>query len=322
MKKYTIDGTFFLGEYGKTQCLFLPAVDSMEKGSSWGRLHVDLKLSRKGICHIYVLADDTKPAVDSCMERAAFFHTYGKKAGTNCCDMLLNELRGRYLWICIEAAAGGAELGGIFLENPGDEFMQMFPEVYQEPGGFFERYLSIMSTIYRDMQGKIDGSAHILDVDVTDRELVRRYMRWFGFSAAGAGLTPQEERLLLPQLYWLNRRKGTKAAVLRLCNIFLGMEPAVMYVKDSQLFLLFTREINHRTIEKFRSILDRFLPAGCKAQIVRGKEPAGCDGHSYMDINSIICAVPPGALDEEKVCGSCVLEGEHNGILYSNCEDQ
>lgn len=308
MKRYTIDGTFLLGEYGKTQCLFLPVVDSMEKGSSWGRLHVDLKLSRKGICHIYVIADDTKPVIDEGLEKTVYFYTYGKKAGTNCCDMLLNEQRGRYLWICIEAVAGGAELNGIFLENPGDEFMQMFPEVYQEPGGFFQRYLSVMSTVYRDMQNKIDDSAHILDAGVTDRELVRRYMRWFGFSAVRAGLTPGEERMLLPELYWLNRRKGTKAAVLRLCNIFLEAEPAAMYVKDGQLFLLFTGEMQTNMAEKFGSILNRFLPAGCKAQIVWGREPSTCDGHCYMDINGRIYEAPQGALYEEHMCGGCVLD--------------
>ncbi|KMZ53599.1 hypothetical protein [Dorea sp. D27] len=315
MKRYKVDGTFSVMPGTETGRVFLPVTDSMEKNTMWGRLHTRMRLPEKGLCHIYTLAGNDREEIEQllrCTEagpdkKAGLFYTYGRKAGTNSEDVLLYDMRGRYLWIYIEVAGPGrAVLDNIFIENPGDEFMQMFPEVYQEPGGFFQRYLSVLSTLYRDMQKKIDESASLLDEETADRELVRLYTRWLGFDGARLGLSEKEERMLLMNLYWLNRRKGTKEAVLRLCDIFMEAGPNVMEVGKEELFLAFERQADADRNKKFARILGRFLPAGLRVRIVCGKEPACCDGHMYLDVNGVIAPFPEGALDTGEQCGKCV----------------
>lgn len=316
MKRYTVDGIFSVRPGAGTGRVFLPPADSMEKDTMWGRLHIRMRLPENGLCHIYTLAGNNKEMAEQLPDsagadpdkRAGFFHTYGRKAGTNSENVLLSDMRGRYLWIYIEAAGPGkAVFDEIFIENPGDEFMQMFPEVYQEPGGFLERYLCVLSTLYRDMQRKIDESASLLDAESADRELVRLYTRWMGFGGVRLGLTEKEERMLLLNLYWLNRRKGTKAAVLRLCDIFMETGPNVMDVAKEELFLAFEQQPDPGRGEKLSRILKRFLPAGLRVRIVCGQESACCDGHIYMDVNGMLAPLPEGSLDTGAQCGRCTV---------------
>ena len=320
MKRYSMDGTYTAVPGTRMKQIFLPVVDSMEKNTMWGRLHLRIRLVGSGLCHVYVLSDNKKDEIGHLLgseetpdeKKAEFFYAYGRKAGTNCENMLLYEMRGRFLWIYIELTCSEkAVVDDIFIENPGDEFLQMFPEVYREPGGFFQRYLSVMSTLYRDMQKSIDEGAGLLDEREADRRLIRLYMRWLGFDGARHGLTEQEERALLRDLYWLNRRKGTKAAVLKLCHIFTGGEPVLMFMNGRELFLAFEErpgafgEILSKA-RKLSDILKRFLPAGTGVRIVCGKEPAGCDGHTCLDINGSIETMPEGALDKGMQCGRCI----------------
>lgn len=316
MKRYKVDGIFSVRPGAETGRIFLPPVDSLEKNTMWGRLHIRMRLPEDGLCHIYTLAGNDQVMAGQRLDsadvdpdrKAGLFHTYGRKAGTNSENVLLNDMSGRYLWICIEAMGSGkAVFDEIFIENPGDEIMQMFPDVYQEPGGFFQRYLSVLSTLYRDMQSKIDESASLLDGENADRELVRLYARWMGFGGVRLGLTEKEERMLLLNLYWLNRRKGTKAAVLRLCDIFMEAGPNVMDVAKEELFLAFEQQPDPVRSEKFSRILKRFLPAGLRVRIVCGQEPARCDGNIFMDVNGVLAPLPEGCLDTGAQCGRCTV---------------
>ncbi|BDF04139.1 hypothetical protein [[Clostridium] hylemonae] len=315
MKRYSIDGRFTADAGREAKRIFLPVTDSMEKNTVWGRLHVKMQLPAKGLCHVYVMAGNEKDDIERLLndraepeeKKAELFDTYGRKAGTNSENMLLYEVQGRFLWIYIEIlCSGSGAVYDIFLENPGDEFMQMFPEVYREPGGFFQRYLSVLSTLYRDMQRKIDGSAGLLDEASADRDLVRLYMRWMGFDGARLGLTEKEERALLGNLYWLNRRKGTKAAILKLCAIFMEEEPMILLMEDRELYLAF-REAEPEKAKKLSNILRRFLPAGIRVRIICGQEPARCGGHFFLDINSSIDTLPAGALDTARQYGRSII---------------
>lgn len=300
MKRYSISTPYTLELQGEARYCFLPVIDSMEPGCRWGRLHIDMRLPSNGICHVYAAAKDE--------DEQPNFRKEGRNVGTNCSDMLLFQEQGRYLWICVELlGCGRAGLKDIYVVRPGTELLLIFPEVYQEHGTFLERYLAIFSTLYEQMQEKIEGSEGLLDCRKADRSLVRRYLGWMGLGSLKAGLTEDEERRLLTDLYWLNRRKGTRAAAFKLAELLLGQGPIIMEARGRELWMIFREEKREDEKQKFMAVLKEFLPAGMKANLVCGKQVACCDSHAYLDLNGAIYEHPEGTVDRGQAVGMCAL---------------
>lgn len=188
----------------------------------------------------------------------------------------------------------------------------MLPEIYRDNGTFLERYLAIFSTIHEDMQRKIEDSAGLLECEKADAKLIRLYLGWLGLENMKAGLKEEEERLLLANLYWLNRRKGTRAAALRVAELLLGQEPAIMEARGEELLMIFREAKKEDEKQKFLAVVKQFLPAGLKVVLVCGKGMACCDRHAYLDLNGMLDALPEGVLDAGQTLGACML-GEERG---------
>lgn len=321
------------------------AIDGIEDDAQWGRLHLDWELDEDMVVTAYVAAtnskyvwqDDQQFYFDEVLHdeetspdlKRNFMEYIQAKKVINQQNVLLYDLNGRYLYIMIEVQGlGKGKFSHIFVDNQGDLFMDTFPEVYREHGGFFHRYLSVFSSVYMDFQEKIDNVTEILDIDTAPVELLPTFGRWMGLDISGDFLKEERMRQLVKEAYQLNRMKGTKAALERVSEIILG-EKVIVLEKNvlrgdtqassqelyEELYGSGTYDVTmliHTYVpenQKFQLLflLNQFKPVRSRLK-VRFLEPKGdLDGHTYLDMNAVVAEVAQGVLDERQGMDSSIL---------------
>nr|MCR4903166.1 phage tail protein [Butyrivibrio sp.] len=233
------DNSLVLDKDSLFHSLFIPSLDGVDKESTWGRLSFDILIDEDMIYYAYVLAYDEEsfydnenrlvniqeyllnPDIDG-TKKVLMMQQLGATRFISQKDVLLYNLKGRYLYIAIEVfGEGSAYISNIKVDAIGDNFMNTFPEIYHDRDSFFHRYLSIYSSIYNDMQDKIDNMHEILDLDTCSTELLELYSSWMGIDLHGGFLSEDVLRKLVKELYNLNKMKGTKASIKRLLEIVL-----------------------------------------------------------------------------------------------------
>lgn len=161
-------------ERGEGHFLVLGVFNSYRKGYAWGRLHFQAELPKGSICIVRGFAVEGEEAAQeingylldnsgSYGEKKQYFIHLGELESVNHSDILLYKLAGQYLFLSLEILGEGEGcIKDMVLYNPGDNFMQTFPEIYQEPGGFFHRYMSVFSTFTLKWGRPWRGWKHIL----------------------------------------------------------------------------------------------------------------------------------------------------------------
>lgn len=327
--------------------LILDALDSATEDCPWGRLCFDGAFDSDTVYYIYVFAQNQKQfihdgeiqEIDSFMKnteisfavKKEFMKLAGVQRFINKQDMLLYDIKGRYLWIAVELLGEGkGSLSKLRVQSPGDNFMQAFPEVYQNYGDFFHRYISIFSTVYNEFQEQIDNRYQLLDLEQAPIELLNQYAEWLGLIVQGEFLSEDAMRTLIKDAYLLNKYKGTRKAIERICEIILGETPIIVeknslsgYVRnedDRVMNRLYGRSVHDVTLmvtgyvdEKKRAqllyLLKQFKPVRTRLRIVFLQETGILDGYSYMDMNARTFEQKIGTLDEHQLMdGMIILE--------------
>lgn len=312
--------------------IVFPALDSGSNDTEWGRLSFQIQNLKDGTYTVYAAASDDKADVPmgseiNIKEKAEWIGQNGIEI-TGHKDILLYHLKGRYLWCCIEVFGEDGTLSNLFVELPGDNFMQTFPEIYQEEGSFFHRYLSIFSTMYNEYQRKIDSAWEYLDLQTAGPELLVIYAKWLGLSIESEILEEKILRKLVQNLYSLYKIKGTKKALKNLVKIILDEECII--VERNLLETSLTREeeeiinrlygnemqditlmINRKAEEKIQArlqyFLKQFLPIRCRLNLVFYGECSSMDSYCYLDRNARIHTTPKGSLDKQRLLDESVL---------------
>lgn len=325
--------------------IFLRKLDSVEKDCRWGRIHLEYTLPLESVCIVHVLVSNEKEfagekgavPIDDFLcdatvpteEKEKFFRQENALLFMNCRDILLYEKRGRYLWIWLQVfGAKTGKIGTIRVQNPGDHFMDTFPEIYQEEGGFFHRYLSVFSSIYQDFQEKIDHMEDWLDFDTAPAELLPIYGSWLGLDISGDFLGEAQIRRLLKEVSNLNRIKGTRACLERVLGIVwkdtavlversrisedMSGEEEVLYemlygksVYDVTVLLEGEEEENLRSSLLF--LLNQFKPLRARLNLVFLSESAALDSYCYLDWNARLCGTADGKLDQHRQFGQTFI---------------
>lgn len=330
---------------GTRHALFLPAINSYEENSMWGRFCLKASLPKSCILVLRAFARDgevgaqeKKGEVDEYLldenvpleDKLRLFEHGDCAKSVNCQNLLLYELRGQYLWLCVEIiGAGEGELSGLYLESQGDNFMQTFPEIYQERGSFFHRYISIFSSMYQELQDKIDHVEEWLDVEKAPEPLLHYFAGWLGLKLEGE--FPEEIlRCLLKEAYGLNRIKGTRQAVISLVELVLGEK--VIVVERNLLNQQADREeeklydqlygtskqditvlINRKSDEKLQAqllhLLKQYKPVRSRIRLVFYRDINSLDSYCFLDGNARLGYLTGGLLDENySMDGSVILE--------------
>lgn len=307
--------------------VFLPALDSAWPDCVWGRVSLKCALGPESMLTVRAFASDQDrlirkgetvrinsvlldPEIPREEKERLFTLAEGmERSGTP--DVLLKGQRGRYLWLWLEISGGdGGRLEDLRVYVPGDNFFRTLPQVYQADGDFLERWLSIFSTMYQELQEEIDGLPDLLDIDTAPEPLLPMFASWLGLDPGD--LTAEELRGLLKAAPELLPRKGTRWAVERVVKLFV---PEDVYIVERNLLSPgqrdtlygstpydFTVLLARRRDERLQMCLERligwFKPARARCQIVFLAEAGGLDAFTYLDINGTMLQSAPGSLDD------------------------
>ncbi len=312
------------------------SIDGVESGAKWGRFHLDYNLDEDMVVTTYAVALDEKeflwksgyvdlnsilqnPEIPA-EEKVKLLEALDAKKQINQKDILLYELEGRYLYLCIEVLGlGNGEFWNLFVNNQGDIFLNTFPEVYREYGSFFHRYMSVYSALYMDFQEKIDNVADFLDIDTAPVQLLPIFCQWMGLDVSGDFLTEDKLRMLVREAYQLNRTKGTREALLRVCEIILDEKVVIL---EKNVIRENTQAETHKIYEELYGnglydvtllihtfvlenqksqlefLLNQFKPVRSRLRIKFLDKKDSLDGHVYLDVNAYVMDTRNVVLDE------------------------
>lgn len=322
--------------------LILNQVDGVEEDAKWGRLKFDCLFAEDVIYTVYIFATNfeefnrrgTMTGVDAFLmgedtieTKKEFFRLIEAKKFINQNDLLLYDVQGRYLHIMIEVqGCGEGYIDNCSINSQGDFYMESLPEVYQEYGSFLHRYLSIFSSLFMDLQEKVETIDEIFDLDKTPINLLPIFGKWLGIDVSGDFLTEEKLRTLIKEAYMLNRMKGTRKALERLTEIIL--EEKVILLEKNQLsedatelenFEELYGSGNHDVTMLIRSyvpenqksqllfLIKQFVPIRCNLNIRFLEDSTGLDDHMYMDVNTQISDDRTGELDSRQMMDGSIL---------------
>ncbi|MCR4720850.1 MAG: hypothetical protein K5655_03900 [Lachnospiraceae bacterium] len=345
-------GRLFCDDSDRMHYLFLPPFDGGKPDSEWGRLKFDISVPDDTEVTIFCFATDTleftrrhQPAnmqeflcdvKENPGVKLELFSIAGAKSIRGASDMLLYEIRGRYLFVCIRIEGNfEGPLSDIKIINPGDTFMMTLPEIYRKRNSFLHRYLSVLSSIFNDFQDKIDGYRVNLDPDVADKELLVTYAGWMGIDLSGDFLDESRLRMLVKEAPMLNRKKGTKVALERLCEIVLsekcivvenfgGSETGMFGESRFDVTILIKSFVEEKKKSQLYFLLNQFVPVRTHLRIIYLEGRSGLDTHSYLDINATVFDTRNGKLDKHmSLDGNVLMPGEpaEEGVILSDDGD-
>jgi len=331
LKGFSIeDGVLRINGCKKASC-YLAALDGTEKDQSWGRVHicaeftglVSLQINAMAFNEKVVKIQKTTMDIEAFFQNEAIedekkeelFEIFGGIRAKQQKECLLYSLKGRYLWIAVTAEGeGSGSIEAVKVYQKGDEFMDVFPEIYQERNSFFHRYLSVFSAIYQDFGHKLGHIYELFDPDTAPPGHLLKLAGWLGLDVKGDFLDEKALRALVKQAYSLNKYKGTKMALERVIEIVLG-ERAIIKEKciekeyiskgdgkkeqeqKEDIIILIKTEVEQKKRASLLFLLEQFKPIKCSMRIIFLKKGERMDGQSYMDINAMTAEPAFGSLD-------------------------
>lgn len=325
-KAFTKDMEIFengiIASESRQECaLALLPIDCGETDAEWGRLWFESKRAGNVAFIVYAAASNRylEPEERSIDGYRQLMHKLDSVSMVNVSDMLLYKLSGRYLYVYIEVTGEGINtISNIRVDRQGDNFMQTFPEVYQENNSFFHRYMSIFSSMYNDLEEEIDALPQMLDLDTCDEQLLPVYAKWLGIDVGDGFFETNTLRALVKEAHVLNRMKGTRWCLERIFEIILGEKCIIVERNSVQDYLtaeqydaynslygdsiydvtmLVKCSMNETLQSQLQYILDQFLPARCQLHIIQLNNTGALDSHSYLDINARVYNTSGGNLD-------------------------
>lgn len=327
-------GELLCDESQSLHYLFLTPFDNGVEDGEWGRFVFDANIPEDTEITIFYFASNTldftrkeQPAripeflcgEDEPSTKLELFRIAGATEVRATTDTLMYGVNGRYLFVAIRIEGSfDGPIKNIRVVNPGDTFMNVLPEIYNKRGEFFHRYLSVMSSLFNDFQDKIDNYERFLNPDYADSQLLSTYAGWMGIDVSGNFLEEETLRTLVKEAPVLNRKKGTKAALQRICEIVLS-EKCIIVERKADLgsdkfgddrfdvTILVKTFVEDKKKSQLFFLLSQFVPVRSHLQIIYLDKNSELDTHSYLDINASVFNTQEGVLDGHMLLDSNIL---------------
>lgn len=250
-------------------------------------------------------------------------------------EMLLHEVRGRYLWFVIEMYAQQERQGiyDIQIYFPGQSWMKYLPEIYQKADeeSFLERYLGIFQTIYEDVNDEIREVSKYFDIDTAQGDYLTWLAEWLGIENSYIW-SEKQLRHLLHNGVSLYQRRGTRQGLADFISLYTGEEPYIveyhqlqyfrndkrrfeqlqrLYGSNAYSFTVLVREqvVDSQWKQKaLVKIIEEIKPAQMEWRIVIIKPYIFIDRYSYVGINSVLGKYTSMVLDGRSAVLFTVLE--------------
>ena len=296
--------------------------EGTEDGALWGRFSFDMELPEDTLLSVYCLASDEDGimTIDDMKKMGASRHI-------NCDDMLLYDMKGRFLYIAFEVeGAGKVRLSSMKADSKGDIFMESLPEIYNERGSFFHRYLSIFSSCFTDLQEEIDMLPSLLNPETCPASLLPVYASWMGIDISPDLMDIATERKLVKELFALTRMKGTPDVIRRLCKIILNEDVRIIEYNNIaakqrdrampgydagpyDVEIQIKKHLDETTHYQLMYLINQFKPIRVNVRLRELDESAKMDSSSYLDRNAVLPEDKSVILDQGvRFGGSIILD--------------
>lgn len=260
-----------------------------------------------------------------------------QKKATGTDDVLLHEVKGRYLFFIIEMyrQQGDGTLSDIWISFPAYTWMRYLPEIYQSEDrqGFLERYLGIFQTMYEDLEEKIRMSADQFDMDTASAGDLQALAQWLDITETYVWSESQMRRLLKNAVS-LYKRRGTRQGIIDFVALYTGEKPFLveqhqlgrfrrnerlartyerLYGKDPYTFTLMVRAETVPALWQQRAlagIMEEVKPAQMEMNLIVLKPYIFMDQYSYLGINSVLGRYTGLSLDGHSAVSFTVLGSE------------
>ena len=325
---------------GARGAYFSPVLDSRDKETVWHRAQVKSRSLGDASLLFLFYASESDRFTDSAgreweigaylarediplWEKEQAMAPYLVRRAQDPKDLLLHDVTGRYLWFQIQffgQQGRSPTVAGVKLSFPKESWLAYLPEIYQEDGGFLDRYLSIFQALYQDLDEEIRGVAGRLELDTAGREFLDWLSGWLGFED---GYLWEEEKLraLLRRAMEFYAGKGTVASLKKLVELSTGTEPLVVEQHQLEPFRQDVAQMerlkrlygedpgvvtvclpasavpSNRVYQRVVKQMEQVRPAQVELSLVLLKPYLFLDSYSYLGVNSILGRYEPLHLD-------------------------
>lgn len=275
-------------------------------------------------------------------EKKKMLHPYLQKTVQSTEDILLHDIKGRYLWFIVETDLQmnqEMEIQKIQIYFPRQSWISYLPEVYrsEDKNMFMERFLAIYQTMYEELNRKIKEVPYLLDIDDTDKEFLVWLAKWLDI--AESYVWSQEQlRALLKNAIRLYKIRGTRQAVIEFVKLYTnGAEPYIvenfqvkqyenqgnqalldrLYGDNPYQFQVIVKEEHVPTVREYQTlvkIIEEVKPAYMELELVVLKPYIFLNQHTYMGMNSVLGEYRDLSLDGAAMLSFAVL-GKTDAVL-------
>lgn len=220
-------------------------LDSGEKQTEWNRLKI--MSEQKPGCSLWIFVSEQNTYMEAGQkkeleqliknplvgmeEKIKLFSSVPSLYLSKKTDVLLTNLRGRYLWLAGKAESvsfGKAVKIQIFFQSAA--WISFLPEVYQRSGEekkFLSEYLSIFQWIYYDMTEKIDSMPHRIYPVHANPDFLEWIAGWFAIE--NIEIWDHKELVYLVENgRRLSEIRGTKEYMQEMVWLFTGYRPYIV----------------------------------------------------------------------------------------------
>lgn len=337
-----------VGNGGGSYLYVAPVFDSGEAANTWQSLRLEGTFHD---CRLEVVAAASEADYREILqdeqvdlqEKEELIRSMKGIRKVNTTDILLTGLQGRYLYLVIKVS-GQMEcrfcLKMATVEFPKNSFLEYFPEVYQTPDDFFERYISIFQSMYLDVERRIDKLPMRLDYEKAEYEDLLHLADWIGLDEIIVQEAVREGdadrlRKLIAHANEIQSGKGTKKALKLVMQIlygeniqlleyfkwyeFLEKRPAELglyqqlYGQDSaSLTILMEDKENAGYTEaekkRIRKVVSEMLPLGMDCNLIFLRSSCHMDTHCYLDHNSTLAPLEAAHANGMELYGNVILQ--------------
>jgi len=230
---------------GEAGAYITPMFDTQEAQCSYNRLVVDGRFEGAKLELIAAATDETDVFIEGkpqCLEeylangqvpapkKAEALRQLPHVRAVNTRDILLHDLKGRYVWVFVALYPTGkcdCELEGLRVELPKYSFSEYFPEIYQG-NDFFDRYIAVFQSMFLDMERQVDNVPRLLDYRTTPDENVEYLAGWLGIDNSRHLFTTGQLRHIIENIDVFQGSKGTKRALEQIILLLTGIRPRIV----------------------------------------------------------------------------------------------
>lgn len=242
---------------------------------------------------------------------------YLQKTATGITDLLLHEVRGRYLFFIIELYRqndGQCQISNIKIYFPKVSWMKYLPEIYEKSDRktkFLERYLAIFQSLYEDLNLKIKEITDYFDMECCEKEFLDWLAQWIGIEESYIW-SEKKLRKLLKHAVSLYKKRGTRQGIIDFVFLYIEEEPYIvesfelyffekektyfeqlskLYSNNSYIFSVMVREETVPTIgeqKTLRKIIEDIKPVQMELHLIILKPYLFLSEYSYLGINSVL----------------------------------